>query len=1061
MRRVIAGTTAALVMGAVAVSVLGAGSASLADAPTVQPELRAPDGQTSIRSGDTVSFGGSVTPGSVKVSAEIRFFRADGSEFRTPLDVTAQVSFGPDGSISGSRTLNLTPNDPPGSANGHGGRVVLIVTARDPGPSGQDTTRQSNDVPIDLIGPVISRARLVEPNQVVVVFSEETHLPTQSDSPSDWRVAGVPPTSVSGSGAERTLTLASEQDQDATPVVHYAPLIPSRETYRDGSNNAYAGRSGTSEDASFWARDEIAPPPPTVTSVAGKAGNSVVANDPTPEIVISDIRSGHWAEIYREANGQPGLQRPGDAFLGEDQADGTGARVVTNDLGSDGTYTLYAIARDNALCDPPDDAAIEHQCPNWSGANAGSTVSYVLDRVAPAPLFAAVTNVDEVTVDFTEPILGNNNNLNWTINGVPATSISGSGDRRTLTAAGAAPGAILVYTPGNHADEAGNALPPFTTSLLDQLPPLVEFTDPAFDTYVQGTTYAMTGTAERSNQVQIFRDDDDNGTPDTSSPIATAPVSGDSWSADVPLNADTTNRFVARGVRTDTSPNIQGPNVKLDSALVQDSQNPSLSLGQFAAAYKGELQVDIAWDANDANFGSGPMTLEFSPDGGTTWELIQAFYPDDSPYQEWITPLINTKNGQIRVTATDLAGRSAAATSNAFEIDSIPPVFIPTVTDATHIDLSFSEPISGLFAAPEWTVDNESAGQIDPAGPDNNVTRATLTISPLADPMDPNTSPDVTYGSANPLPVATELVDHVGNELRKGSKTVKAQPPAVPGDPTADAICTIIGTDGTDALFGTDGPDVICPLGGNDEIQAFGGDDIIVTGPGRKVIDGGAGNDEINGGPEADILMGGPGNDVIFGYGGDDQIDGSDGDDILYGDEGADNLKGGAGIDILEGNGGSDHLSGGADTDYLEGHGGNDSLGGGAGDDRLNGHGGNDALRGDDGDDILDGGEGADTIDGGKGDDLIEGTSGADKLLGSDGNDELRGGTDNDVMNGGKGRDVLLGQGGRDKLKGQAGKDRLLGGPGKDRLAGGKGRDFCSGGGGPDKKLSCERGPKT
>src|SRR5687767_1206805 len=125
MRRLIAGTTAALVVGAVAVTVLGTGGSSLADAPTVQPELKAPAGQTAIRSGDTVTFGGSVTPGSTKVSAFIRFFRADDSEFRTPLEVTSSVSFDPvTGAISGSRPLNLSPNNPPGSANGHGGRVV-------------------------------------------------------------------------------------------------------------------------------------------------------------------------------------------------------------------------------------------------------------------------------------------------------------------------------------------------------------------------------------------------------------------------------------------------------------------------------------------------------------------------------------------------------------------------------------------------------------------------------------------------------------------------------------------------------------------------------------------------------------------------------------------------------------------------------------------------------------------------------------------------------------------------------------------------------------------------
>jgi len=1080
MRRTIGVVTGTLVIGATAVVVLASGGISMAEAPTASVELKPPTGQTAVSNEtpgetDVVTFGGQVTPSNaVEVSASIRFEAANGERCRgfgpgraQDLNVGVQLSWEGTGQISGSRQL---PGMGPDAEfpTCHGGHIILTVVARDPGPGGQDTTAKSAPVPIDLVGPVFQEARLTATDTVKVLFSEPVHLKSQPDSPADWEVNGLPAVGISGTGAERTLTIAPDQDEDATPSVNYmgpTRKIEGRETYLDSSaNNGYAGQDDQGGSSFQTARDFVAPRIPTVDSVAGKAGNSAVANDPTPEIVISDIRSGHWAEIYREANGQPGLQHPGDGFLGEDQADGTGARVVTNDLGSDGSYTLYAIARDNALCDPPDDSAIEAQCPNWSGANAGSTVSYVLDRVAPAPLFAAVTDLNEVTVGFTEDVIGTNNSLNWRINGVPASSISGSGDRRTLTATGAAPGAILTYTPGNHADEAGNALPAFTTSLLDQLPPLVEFTDPAFDTYVQGTTYAMSGTADRSNQVQIFRDDDGNGTPDSSSPIATAPVSGDSWSANVPLNADTTNRFVARGVRTDTTPNIQGPNVRLDAALVQDSKNPTLSLGQFLAAYKGEFQVDISWDAEDGppnNFGSGPMTLEFSPDGGTTWELIQPFYPDDSPYQEWVTPLINTKNAQIRVTATDLAGRSTAATSNAFEIDSLPPLFLARMLDARRVLLDFTEGVNGLFAALEWKIGNDQAGEIDPAGPNSGITRATLTAGPLAPDMDPSNPPKVSYGSVNPLPETTELVDHVGWPLTEGNRVAPSQPPPGPGESSSGAVCTIIGTDGADSLFGTDGPDVICPLAGNDKIEAFGGDDIIVTGPGRKVIDGGAGNDEINGGPEADILMGGPGNDVIFGYGGDDQIDGSDGDDVLYGDDGADSLKGGPGVDILEGNGGNDHLSGGAGEDYLEGSNGNDSLGGGDGDDRLNGHGGQDALRGDAGDDILNGGDGADTVDGGDGNDLVLGTAGADKLFGSDGNDTLKGGPDNDLMKGGKGRDVLLGQSGRDKLAGAGGRDRLLGGSGRDQLGGGKGRDFCSGGGGRDVKRSCERGPQT
>ncbi|MGH2691131.1 MAG: calcium-binding protein [Actinomycetota bacterium] len=1067
MRRVIGGVTGTLVIAAVAALILAPGTSSLAKPPSVNPILRPPAGQQAIHSGDIVEFAGQVTPGSTKVSAFIHFERSDGSEFRLPLNVTAQVTFGLDGSISGSRTLNLSPNNPPGSANGHGGRVYLLVTARDP-VDGEDTTQRSNTVAIDLIGPSIAKTRLVAPDKVVVDFSEDVILPTQQDSVVDWSVQGVPPISISGTSTEKTLTLANTQTEDATPDVIYkagAGLVAGRETYHDTTaKNPYVG--GTF----FTAQDLIPPRTPVVDQVAGKAGSSAVANDPTPEIRLSNITAGHWGEIYREANGQPGLQRLGDGFVGEDQADGSGAQVVVNDLGSDGDYTLYAIARDNAICDPPVDEPNEPTCPNRSAA--GAAISYLLDRFAPRPLFAAVTNVAEVTVGFTEAIVGDNNAANWSISGAVVTGVSGSGDRRTITATGAAPGATVTYTPGNYTDEADNDLAGFSTLLLDQLPPIVEFTDPAFDTFVQAMSYTLKGTAERSNQVEIFRDNDGNGTPDGGSPIATATVSGSTWSASVPLAADSSNRFVARGVRTDTTPNIQGPNVPLEAALVQDSQDPNLAIGNFAAAYRGGRQVDINWSASDTNFDGGPMTLEFSPDNGATWELIQARFPNTPPYDEWITPAITTMGAQIRVTATDRAGRSKSLTSPAFEIDSIPPIFVPTILNATQIGLNFTEAVSGLLNPLGWKIDGQPAGQIDPAGPNPSFTSAVLTIGPLSTQIGASDTPLITYEPLTPdvkdldgaQDPATELEDHVGNSMVAKSRVGApggGGSVSVTASPAETAICTVLGTEGADSLFGTDGPDLICPLGGDDHIEAFGGDDIIVTGSGVKDIDGGAGNDEINGGSEADTLSGGPGNDVILAFGGDDQIDGSDGDDILHGDEGADTIGGGTGTDILEGEGGNDHLSGGAGVDYLEGSNGNDSLGGGDADDRLNGHGGDDALRGDSGRDLLDGGDGADTLDGGSGDDELNGSNGGDKLVGDDGNDLLKGGRDNDQILGGTGRDLLLGQANRDKLAGQGGNDGLKGGPARDQLVGGKSRDFCSGGGGPDRKLSCERGPST
>jgi Ca2+-binding RTX toxin-like protein len=1080
MRRLIAGsTTVALVIGMAAVAILGPGTASLAKVPTVTPVLNPPAGQTSIRSNDFVSFGGQTSAGATKDEALLLFKDADGNDFRDPLDVTASINIAPDGTISGDRgPINLTPE--PGRANGHGGRVYLQLTAIDE-VDGQEATSTSNGVPVDMVGPVIEKTRLTAPDTVVVVFNEPAYLPTQQESPADWGVEaarnGDAIVYANATDAKRIapdqieLTIGNPQDEDATPAVRYNAglgLVAGRETYRDTSaNNAYSGTFH------FLAQDLIPPRIPTVTSVAGTPGTSAISSDSTPEIHVPScgacgandqgIRSGHWAEIYRETSTPAnGFQVHSDTLIGEDQADGSGAQVSVVDLGSDGEHTLYAVARDEALCDPPDDRADEQVCANRSGANAGSTISYVLDRVIPGPLFAAVSGVGEVTVGFTESIVGTNNASNWNVSNPDAvvTGVSGAGNRRKLTVAGAVAGATVTYTPGDHADAAGNALPGFSTTLLDQLPPLVEFTDPTFNQWVQATTYTLKGTATKANTVEIFRDGGEC-TPQGAA-IATAPVNGGNWSIDVPLNLDSDNNFVARGIRTDTDPHINGPHIcpQQGATLVQDSRNPTVSLGDLADSlgpppFKGgQEDVDIQWTAQDDpdNFSSGPIRLEYSKDGGATWDLIAAFHPNNGTFEDWRVPPHTTKTALIRVTATDQSGRSGSDTSPAFEIDSIAPVFLPTILSPTQVGLSFSEPVSGLFTSLEWEIDGEPAGQINPVGPSTNVIDATLTTNPLAPQMDTSAPHTVSYRSAAPADETTDIRDQAGNRLIVGSGGGSGNDPVTqPTQPPATAICNILGTDGDDVLTGTDANEIICPLGGNDQVSALGGHDIIVAGSGTKTVDGGAGNDEINGGDGFDSLSGGPGEDVIFGFAGDDQMDGGDGEDILHGDEGSDTLTGAAGTDILEGEGGDDLLSGGDDIDHIAGSDGNDSLQGDDGNDRLLGYAGDDQLRGGSGNDFLEGSDGVDILKGEGGDDDLSGSAGRDHLFGDQGNDKLEGGDDNDRVDGGTGNDVVNGGDGTDSIVGGTGNDRGNGGTGNDRLEGGVGKDALIGGDGNDR----------
>ena len=1145
MRRVLAGVTAAVVATAVSgLVLLGGGTSSSAAVPTIQLTLTAPEGQTHVKDNpDKVRFNGQVTPGAAITAAAIHFYNAQGVEFRSKMNVYNDLNYDrPSGTIAGSeRTL-------PGMAGGHEGYIVFRVTAVDT-EDGQQATGDSNRLLIDLIPPHITTTRLTAPNTVEVVFSEPVHLPTQEDNQADWgvEVARVndpvqnreeivygTPTAVSRTGSIITLTTAKTYDEDDTPEVRYnagAGLLPDRETYHDNSaNNPFdTGSYQTSED-------KIAPRNPVISHVEGTQGTSGVGKSPTPTFRFTNLRAGHHVELYRDVNGDGVFQRPGDAFAGETVASDSGTQITISELVSDGTYTFFAIARDNALCDPPDDGTgNEALCPNRSSADSAAKATYVLDRVVPTIQFAAVTDVAEVTVGFTEVVFGANNISNWEVSGGTVTAVTGSGDRRTLTVLGAQPGANITYTPGNYADAAGNGVPSFFNLLLDNLPPLVDVSDPTGTIHAGATTYDFKGTAQRADQVEIFRNNDGNTTPDSTDPIATASVGGDgSWATSVPLLADQSNVFIVRGVRfateTPPRPQIIGPNEEVNAEIIQDSQNPTLDLSALpGTAFRGEapLGVAINWSANDANFPTspGPIDVEYSLDGGETWAFAENIdgqlgdgIQNDPPF-EWFPPLANTKEAQIRVTASDLAGRSTSKTSPLFEIDSTRPNFLAVILNARVVELTFSEPVSGVFTPAEWEINEQTVGQIEPAGPATGRTSATLTLAPTANDIDPNQTNLIKYEPLVPARISEQdLRDHVGNPIvadstgggahhgggGNGGTTVVA---------SAVSACTVFGTDGADVITGTEGPDIICPSNGNDIIHALGDNDIILPGLGAKTIDGGAGNDEINGGPEIDTLTGDSGHDLLVGGIGTDSLVGGDGDDMILGGDGVDSIDGGAGLDVLEGEAGNDDLAGGTGVDIISGGSEDDSLSGGDGNDRLSGDAGDDSLRGGSGDDALDGGDGNDVlegeagndellgqagrdqllanggidridggdgndridggdsndrldggagddrIDGGDGNDNLTGAAGKDTLQGQAGNDKLIGSDDNDILNGGSDRDQLSGDAGRDKLYGESSRDKLLGGSGRDRLDGGDGVDYCNGGTAPDSKLGCEGGP--
>jgi Ca2+-binding RTX toxin-like protein len=128
-------------------------------------------------------------------------------------------------------------------------------------------------------------------------------------------------------------------------------------------------------------------------------------------------------------------------------------------------------------------------------------------------------------------------------------------------------------------------------------------------------------------------------------------------------------------------------------------------------------------------------------------------------------------------------------------------------------------------------------------------------------------------------------------------------------DLSADADCTITGTNHDDVLVGTPGNDVICGRAGDDMIFGAGGHDVLFGDPGRDSLFGEAGNDLLLGGPGQGALDGGAGNDNLQGEQGKDDLDGGIGSDALFGGNGGDSL------DALDGVAGNDSADGGRGPD--------------------------------------------------------------------------------------------------------------------------------------------------
>lgn len=110
--------------------------------------------------------------------------------------------------------------------------------------------------------------------------------------------------------------------------------------------------------------------------------------------------------------------------------------------------------------------------------------------------------------------------------------------------------------------------------------------------------------------------------------------------------------------------------------VVVDTKAPALVLVSCnnADVFSTAQDIRIEWNASDVNLGPTPISLYYSDNGGTTWQVIQQDLPNTGSYM-WKVPAKSSEQYRVKIVATDLAGnRSEDISDNNFVIDGAAPV---------------------------------------------------------------------------------------------------------------------------------------------------------------------------------------------------------------------------------------------------------------------------------------------------------------------------------------------------------------------------------------------------
>lgn len=270
-------------------------------------------------------------------------------------------------------------------------------------------------------------------------------------------------------------------------------------------------------------------------------------------------------------------------------------------------------------------------------------------------------------------------------------SLNGGVNWTTIVASTANTGSYTWSMPGFNSntarvrvivvDRAGNSTTATSAShfTVDSSIPILTLTSLTGGQFLRATqvvdiTWAATDANFGGTPITLFYSTDEGA---TWTPIGSAMANSGSYAWTVP-DVDS-SQYRVRVVATDVV--NQSALASSTNNITVDRTPPVVTLTSLTGGQVilGNSPYDITWTASDANFGSTPITIEYSANGGSTWTTVASNRANTGDYS-WAVDVADGDQYRVRVRATDAVGlTSVSASTTHFSISSLAPNLTQTI----------------------------------------------------------------------------------------------------------------------------------------------------------------------------------------------------------------------------------------------------------------------------------------------------------------------------------------------------------------------------------------------